>query len=125
VQSAATVFQEDLYLPAPSGTPSTTSIAEWVAGAEAPISYMSLQPEGMVSVFDISLEQGGKDFEQEIERKRLQTASQRDLDSFVPEAVKALPVPQVCLSPQIVVRVVACYMSISISYHSLVGVVSI
>jgi len=94
-KSASTVFQEDLYSPVPSGVPATTTSAEWLAGAEAPVTYMNLQPEGMVSIFDIAPEEGGKDFELEYERKRSATASQRDLDSFVPESVKALPVPEV------------------------------
>ena len=75
--------------------PATTTVAEWLGGAEAPISYVNLQPEGMVSVYDIAPEEGGKDFELEYERKRSATASQRDMDSYVPEAVKALPVPEV------------------------------
>jgi hypothetical protein len=54
------VFHDDVYERVPSGEPSCTA-AEWASGARRPIATVSLKPKGMRSVYDLSLEDGGKE----------------------------------------------------------------
>jgi WD40 repeat protein len=54
------VFHDDVYERVPSGEPSSTA-EEWSSGARRPIATVSLRPKGMRSVYDLSLEDGGKE----------------------------------------------------------------
>lgn len=70
-------FQEDLYPPAPSGLPGQTG-KEWLSGKSAPANTKSLKPEGMVSIYDVPEEEGGKNRELE-EIKRSEKAGQENV----------------------------------------------
>eukprot|EP01094_Clydonella_sp_ATCC50884_P024887 TRINITY_DN6370_c0_g2_i4.p1 TRINITY_DN6370_c0_g2~~TRINITY_DN6370_c0_g2_i4.p1 ORF type:complete len:1509 (-),score=458.21 TRINITY_DN6370_c0_g2_i4:8-4405(-) len=97
-KTADTVFQEDIYLPAPSGAPCDVSIEQWREGQLAVAPKKSLKPEGAVSIYELSAEEGGKDLNEERERRRRATATQDEIRAA--EAVAkgedpVLPKPEV------------------------------
>ena len=66
------IFQEDLYPGVPSNKPSLT-IPEYLKGETQPIQLVSIKPPQMKSVFDLSIEEGGKSKVEEV--KKLKTRS--------------------------------------------------
>src|SRR5689334_21849749 len=58
LQTSETLYQEDLYPPCPSGKPALTP-EEWLAGKNAPPATVNLKPQGVTSVFEVAMSQGG------------------------------------------------------------------
>lgn len=90
-KTSATVFQEDLFPPVPSGEVGV-SAAQWMEGDDTQAPTKSLKPEGMPSVFDLSEAEGGKDKSTEL-RKRLERSGSAVAVASAPAEVE-LPRPE-------------------------------
>ncbi|GAM20889.1 hypothetical protein SAMD00019534_040640, partial [Acytostelium subglobosum LB1] len=66
VPRGTTVFQEDLYPPAPSGDP-TSDVHLWLQDRSANFKPLtiSMRPEGQLSIYEVAEEQGGKSKEKD------------------------------------------------------------
>ena len=97
-QSSSNVFQEDVYPEAPAGVASNVSAEAWAGGEQSAVVMRSMKPDGMTSVFEISVEEGGKDLAVEMTRRQAATASSASL-----EAAKSLAGPSgpVLLPPEV------------------------
>ena len=73
IDKANHLFQEDLYQQIHNGLPCLT-IKEWEEGKPLNVKYISLQPKGITSVYDVSEEDGGrsrlKDNKDELQGKK-------------------------------------------------------
>lgn len=58
-RKSSTLFAEDLYPPALSGKPNLQA-GDWFKGKDSEPNFISLKPEGMKSIYEVPIEQGGK-----------------------------------------------------------------
>jgi len=79
-KSSQTVFQEDLY-PAVPGPQPALFVSDWLDGNNSRPSMISMKPDGLKSVFEVSKEEGGKSKEDEIQRIRSRTSSKSIIDA--------------------------------------------